>query len=382
MAAAGPEARPTNFSSFRVSQGLMNYCLGTTTVKCSGIYKKMKQRPKPFPVLHVLMAIALAALGLLLLGAGSPAWSQAAGLVRVSFIPQWAPQAQFAGYYVAQEKGFYRRQGLEVTIMRGGPDWPASELLAQGRVDFGTLFLANGIEKRARGGKLVNLAQIVQRSALMLVARKTRGIHGPADINGKKVGLWGEEFRLQPRAFFRKYHLQVREVPQSATLNLFLRGGVEVASAMWYNEYHQILNAGVNPEELTTFFMADHGMNFPEDGIYCLEETVKQHPERCRAFVAASLEGWRYAFAHPDEALDIVMRYVRAANVATDRVHQQWMLERMRDIIQPPGWDLPMGTLTAEAYARVAGVLKDNGLITHIPKFAEFYRPWVTPDAK
>ncbi len=328
------------------------------------------------------MVLSLAFLSQFLLGAGSPAEAQETGLARMSFLPQWTPQSQFAGYYMAREKGFYRRHGLELTIRRGGPDWPASKLLAQGEVDFATLFLANGIEKRARGGKLVNIAQIVQRSALMLVARKSRGIQVPADINGKRVGLWGEEFRLQPRAFFRKYNLQVREVPQAGTLNLFLRGGVDVASAMWYNEYHQLIDAGVNPDELTTFPMADYGMNFPEDGIYCLEETVKQHPERCRAFVAASLEGWRYAFAHPDEALDIVMAYVRAANVPTNRVHQKWMLERMRDIIQPPGWDHPMGMLTAEAYARVAGVLKDHGLITHIPKFSEFYRPMVTADEK
>lgn len=329
-----------------------------------------------------LKTCALALLGCLLLGPGSLAVAQETGLDRVSFIPQWAPQAQFAGYYVAFEKGFYRQHHLEVKIMRGGPEWPASELVAQGRVDFGTMFLATGIEKRAQGTKLVNLAQIVQRSALMLVARKGAGIQAPQDINGKKVGLWGEEFRLQPRAFFRKYHLQVQEVPQSATLNLFLQGGVDVASAMWYNEYHLILNAGVNPEELTTFSMADYGMNFPEDGIYCLEETVRQHPERCRAFVAASLEGWRYAFAHPDEAIEIVMQYVRAANVATDRVHQKWMLARMRDIIEPPGWDRPMGTLTPEAYARVAGVLKDNGLISYIPEFSHFYHTCVGPDEK
>jgi len=249
-------------------------------------------------------------------------------------------------------------------------------------VDFGTLFLANGIEKRAQGLKLVNLAQIVQRSALMLVAKKALGIHAPADINGRKVGLWGAEFRLQPRAFFHQYHLKVQEVPQSATLNLFLRGGVEVASAMWYNEYHQLLNAGINPEELTTFFMADYGMNFPEDGIYCLEETVNRHPERCRAFVAASIEGWNYAFAHPEEALDIVMGYVQAAQVATDRVQQQWMLARMRDIIQPPGWERPMGTLQEAAYARVAATLKENGLITQIPKFSEFYRDEAIPGDK
>jgi NitT/TauT family transport system substrate-binding protein len=313
---------------------------------------------------------ALALLGCLLLGDGGPAGAQETGLARVTFLPQWVPQAQFAGYYVAYEKGFYRQHGLDVKIRRGGPEWPA------------TMFLVTGIEKRARGGKLVNIAQIVQRSALMLVAKKAQGILKPADINGKKVGLWGDEFRLQPRAFFHKYHLKVREVPQSATLNLFLRNGVEVASAMWYNEYHQLLNAGVNPGELTIFFMADYGMNFPEDGIYCREVMLKQHPERCRAFVAASLEGWRYAFAHPEEALDIVMQYARVANVATNRTHQKWMLARMRDIIQPPGWDRPLGTLTAEAYMRVAGVLKDSGLIAHIPKFSEFYHNQVRPDEK
>ncbi len=330
----------------------------------------------------LLKSCALVLLACLLPVSGSPAGAQETGLERVSFIPQWAPQAQFAGYYVAFEKGFYRRHGLEVKIMRGGPDWPASELVAQGRVDFGTMFLATGIQKRAQKAKLVNLAQIVQRSALMLVARKSAGIHAPLDIDGKKVGLWGEDFRLQPRAFFHQFNLRVREVPQSATLNLFLRGGVEVASAMWYNEYHLLLNAGIDPGELTTFSMADYGLNFPEDGIYCLEETLRQHPERCRAFVAASLEGWRHAFAHPAEALEIVMHYVRAANVATDQVHQQWMLARMRDIIEPPGSDRPLGTLTPQAYARVAGVLKENGLIRQIPEFSHFYRNCAGPDEK
>lgn len=331
------------------------------------------------PRLGRTAALALAAL---LLAGGFPAGAQDVTLPQVSFIPQWLPQAQFAGYYVAYEKGFYRQHHLEVKILRGGPNWPASEMVAQGRVDFGTMFLTTGIDKRAHGSQLVNLAQIVQRSALMLLARKSSGINTPEDINGKRVGLWGDEFRLQPRAFFRQYHLSVREVPQSATLNLFLRGGVEVASAMWYNEYHQILDAGVNPEELTTFFLADYGMNFPEDGIYCLADTARRRPEICRAFVAASIEGWQYAFAHPDEALDIVMQYVKAANVATDRVHQKWMLEKMREIIQPPGWHLPMGTLTPEAYRRVAAALKDSGLIAEIPPFTQFYLNCVAPHEK
>jgi NitT/TauT family transport system substrate-binding protein len=321
------------------------------------------KRRRPVWRASLVKAVAVAGLGCLLLGPGIPARAQETGPAQVSFIPQWLPQAQFAGYYVAYEKGFYRRHHLDVKILEGGPDWPASELLAQGRVDFGTMFLTTGIEKRAQGSKLVNLAQIVQRSALMLVAKKSRGILKPQDINGKRVGLWSDEFALQPLA-------------------LFLRGGVDVASAMWYNEYHQILNAGINPDELTTFFMADYGMNFPEDGIYCLEETWRQHPERCRAFVAASLEGWRYAFAHPEEALDIVMKYVQAANVPSDRVHQKWMLEKMREIIQPPGWHIPMGVLREKAYDRVAQALKQSGLITRIPKFSEFYHSGIIPDNK
>jgi NitT/TauT family transport system substrate-binding protein len=297
-----------------------------------------------------------------------------AELTKVSFLPQWQPQAQFAGYYVAYEKGFYRRHGLDVQILRGGPDWPPSEMLAKGRADFATMFLTTGIIQRARGAKLVNIAQIVQRSALMLVAKKASGINTPQDINGKKVGLWGEDFQGQPQAFFRKYGLKVRVIPQSATLNLFLRGGVEVASAMWYNEYHLILNAGVDPKELTTFMLADYGFNFPEDGIYCREELVNRHPGRCRRFVRASLEGWQYAFDHPGEALDLVMKYVDAANVATNRVHQKWMLERMRDIIQPRDQDQSPGILRQADYQQVAAELQNNGLIKDVPPFAQFYR--------
>jgi NitT/TauT family transport system substrate-binding protein len=299
--------------------------------------------------------------------------AQEANLKKVSFIPQWQPQSQFAGYYVAYEKGFYRQHGLDVKILRGGPDWPPSELLSKGTADFGAMMLTTGITKRAQGAPLVNIAQMVQRSALMLVAKKAGGIMRPEDINGKKVGLWGDDFQGQPRAFFRKYNLKVTTIPQGATLNLFLRGGVEVASAMWYNEYHLLLNAGLDPGELTTFWLADYGLNFPEDGIYCLEETVKRHPQRCRNFVKASIEGWQYAFAHPEEALDIVMQYVQAANVPTDRVHQKWMLKCMQDIMLPAGSHLPMGTLKEAAYNQVAGELKKDGVIKTIPNFSSFF---------
>jgi len=299
--------------------------------------------------------------------------AQRTDLAEVCFIPQWVPQAQFAGYYVAHEKGFYQKFNLKVNILRGGPEWSSSECLEKGRADFVTMFLTTGIVKRALGVKLVNIGQIVQRSALMLVAKKSSGIHAPEDLQGKKVGLWGDDFRIQPRAFFQRYNISVNIIPQTTSLNLFLRGGVDAASAMWYNEYHMILNAGLDADELTTFFLSDHGMNFPEDGIYCMEDTFREDPELCCYFVRASIEGWKYAFAHPEEALDIVMKFVVAANVPTNRVHQKWMLERMKDIILPREKDTPMGGLPAQSYDQVALELKKNGLIDNIPAFRNFF---------
>ena len=304
----------------------------------------------------------------------SSAAAETTGPAKVRFAPPWVPQAQFAGYYVAFEKGLYRHSDLDLTILRGGPDLPPFERLEKGEADFAVMFLSTGIVKRARGLRVVNIAQMVQRSALMLVIKKSSGILSPEDLQAKKVGLWGDDFSVQPKAFFRKYGLSVKMVPQSSTLNLFLRGGVDAASAMWYNEYHMILNAGLDPDELTIFFLADHGMNFPEDGIYCTEETFRKNPGLCVRFVKASIEGWKYAFAHPEEAIDIVMKYVNEANVATNRVHQEWMLARMKDIMLPPRQEgIPMGRLLETAYDFVALELERNRMIDRVPSFSKFH---------
>lgn len=297
---------------------------------------------------------------------------QAETLKKVTFLPQWFPQAQFAGYYVAWEKGFYRKHGLDVTLLRGGPEKPVCPTLIRGEADFGTLFLAEAIQQRSRGVNLVNVGQIVQRTGFMLVAKKSSGIHSTRDLQGKKVSLW-DDFKVQPLAFFRKNDLTVRVIPQTYTLNLFLRGGVDVASAMRYNEYHSILNAGLNEDELTTFPFDGQDLNFPEDGIYCLEETWERDPDAACRFVQASIEGWRYAFAHPQEALDIVMKFVNEAKINTSRNHQKWMLEKMKDLIVTGNRNVPMGTLSETDYRKVAAELQESGLIKSIPPFSEFH---------
>jgi NitT/TauT family transport system substrate-binding protein len=302
----------------------------------------------------------------------SPAYGQARH--SVVFIPQWIPQAQFAGYYVAYEKGYYRKKGIDLQILKGGPERPPSEWLDRGMADFGTLMLSQAIKMRVEGVKLVHIGQIVQRSALMLVAKKSRGIQVPKDLQGKKVGLWRGEFQIQPQAFFQKHGLTIKPVRQSETVNLFLRGGVDAASATWYNEYHLILNAGLNPDELTTFFFSENGLNFPEDGLYCLEKTYEKNPDLVCRFVQASLEGWRYAFDHPDEALDIVMKTIRSANPGSNRVHQRWMLQKMKELIRPPGSATNWGELSPRDYEQVGQTMVRQGIISSLPPFEAFQR--------
>lgn len=324
----------------------------------------------------VVQIIVASLLVLLPMGADSAVSSDGefdrADRKQVSFIPQWTAQAQFAGYYVAHEKGFYAKAGLEVNILPGGPDRSSAVWLERESADFGTLFLSTGIRERARGVRLVNIGQVVRRSSQLLLAKRSSGIRTWEDMNGRKVGLWGAELSILPTALFRKHGLQITIIPQTFTVNLFLRDGVDVASAMWYNEYHTVLSSGVDPEELVVFRLADEAMNFPEDGIYCLEKTWRKDPEMCCRFVRASLEGWRYAFEHEEEAINIIMKVVNDAKVATNRAHQKWMLHCMRDIIDPSGTGENMAVLLEEDYNAVARELQANGLIDETPAFSDF----------
>jgi NitT/TauT family transport system substrate-binding protein len=331
----------------------------------------LKRRSNPLVPLVLLAGLAVG-----LLAALQPLpEARAAEPQRAAIALQWQPQAQFAGYYMAQAKGFYREAGVDIEIIPGGPDVVASKLLSSGRAQFATLFLATGIERRAEGMPIAHLAQVVQRSALMLVVRANSGVNEPKDLDGKRVGLWDNEFQLQPRALFQRLGISPRIVAQSGSLTLFLRGGVDAASAMWYNEYHTLLASGLDPDDLRVFFYRDMDLNYPEDGLYTLDKTLAANPELCRAVAQASLKGWEYAFAHPDEAVDLVLARRREAHLSTSRAHQRFMLLRMQDVVMPAkSGDTPLGQLSRADYDRVAEALAAQGLIKARPDFNGFSR--------
>lgn len=314
--------------------------------------------------LHVL---ALALLPLLSMGA-----SEQSPPVSCKLLPLWSPQAQFAGYYMALEKGFYLNHGIDMTILRGGAGCSGREYLVDGRADFAVLWLTSAIRQSCEGPGVVHLGQIIPRCSMMLVAKADSGIRNPLDMNGKKVGVWPGDLAIPPQAFFKKHGVRVREIPQSYTVNLFLRGGVDVASAMWYNEYHAILNTGVDPDELRVFSLADYNLDYPEDGLYMLQSAYRKNPALGAACFKASLDGWRYAFEHPEEALDVVIRYRREASIRANRTHQRWMLSRMKDLIMPVLGQGDDGRLKRSDFDAVSTFLLESGLIDEVPSFGDF----------
>jgi NitT/TauT family transport system substrate-binding protein len=315
-----------------------------------------------------------------LLVLSGPAVSEPPAQLRNRIVLQlhWQPQAEFAGYMMALEKGFFRRAGLEAVTIEwaGAGDGPLNRL-AEGKTDFCTAFLSQAIDRRDDGLDIVNIAQIMQKSAMMLVTRADSGIRTPSDLSGKRVQIWGGDFEVQPRVFFRKFHIAPLIIPQGSSMVPFLRGAVPVASAMYYNEYHKLLEAGLEPKELRTFLFADYGIDFPEDGLYCTGKTRRERPEVCRAVAAAAIRGWAYALANQAETLDVVMRYCDRAHTGTNRNHQRWMLRAMGEFIQyrvgrdPRAW----GDLSKAEYEKVARVLREEKIIQSIPPFDVFYRP-------
>jgi NitT/TauT family transport system substrate-binding protein len=319
-----------------------------------------------------LASVLLAALLL------APAGAQAADKVRLQL--QWVHQAQFAGFYLAQDLGLYGKAGLEVEIKPGGPGLDPLIELAAGRCDFALSWLSEALQRRGKGVPLLNLAQLVQRSSLLLVTFADSSIKNIKDLQGKRVGLWSRQFALAPRALFHREGVRVQEVPQNVTMAPFLMRAVDAASAMLYNEYHQLYQAGVDLNQIRVFDFVELGLNFPEDGLYALNQTWAQRPEICRRFVAASLEGWHQAFAQPEKALAAVMKRVDASHLASNQAHQRWMLNTMQKLITNRVGLVLMGQLSSFDLKMVNQVLVQQGFLPAPVPLEEFAVPaWKAP---
>ena len=246
------------------------------------------------------------------------------------FTPQWTAQAQFAGYYVAKEKGFYKQAGLDVDIVHPSITQPAISRVRNNESQATTLGLCQALEVIDDGIPMVNILQTSMNTSLVLVSRKDVD---PLKQPGMKVGIWSTGFGQLAICMSIKEHLNYEWVRFASNVNLFVQGAIDATLVMSYNEYYQLAQAGVKLTERNVYRFSDHDYNVQEDGLYMTKAYYDEHRDEARRFAEASKKGWEWAVAHPDETLDIVMDYVRREHIGTNRVLQKLMLAEVLNLL-------------------------------------------------
>jgi NitT/TauT family transport system substrate-binding protein len=279
----------------------------------------------------VLAALALSAL------AGS-----AMAQDKLTLKLKWVPQAQFAGYYVAASKGYYAEENLDVTIDGGSTDVSPVQALVGGTADVVINWAADALASREKGVNLVNIAQPFKNSALLLTCRKDMGVATSADFKGKTLGVWfgGNEYPFYAYMTKLGYPTQggadgVEVLKQGFNVDPLLQKQAACISTMTYNEYGQVIDAGLKPEDLVVFNYRDEGVGMLEDGLYVLEDRLADpaFKDVLVRFVRASMKGWKDAVENPAEAAQIVVDSDPSGAATIE--HQTYMMGEVAKLIDP-----------------------------------------------
>lgn len=276
---------------------------------------------------------------------------------------KWVTQAQFAGYYVAKDKGFYEEEDLNVTIKPGGPDIAPPQVLAGGGADVMLNWMPSALAARERGVPVVNIAQPFKSSGMMLTCLKETGIKSPEDFKGKTLGVWffGNEYPFL--SWMSQLGISTEGGPdgvevlkQGFNVDPLLQKQAACISTMTYNEYWQVIDAGISPDDLVTFKYEDEGVATLEDGIYVLEDRLEDEAfkDQMARFVRASMKGWKWAEENPDEAAMIVLENDDTG--AQSEEHQKRMMGEIAKLTA--GSD---GSLDPADYQRTVDTLLGGG---------------------
>ncbi|WP_309085238.1 ABC transporter substrate-binding protein [Chelativorans sp.] len=276
----------------------------------------------------------------MLAGAMSLAGFSALAADDVALQLKWVTQAQFAGYYVAKDQGFYEEENLNVEIKPGGPDIAPVQVLVGGGADVMVDWMPSALAAREKGVPVVNIAQPFARSGLNMVCRKETGITKPEDFKGKTLGTWffGNEYPLY--SWLAKLGIPRDGSPEGVTIQKIgfnvdplLQKQADCITAMTYNEYWQIIDAGLTPDDLVVFNYTDEGVATLEDGLYVLEDKLQDpaFADKMVRFVRASMKGWQWAKDNPDEAAMIVLD--NDATGAQTEEHQKRMMGEIAKLL-------------------------------------------------
>ena len=305
--------------SFRKIEFLHYLCSVKVGANASYTNHKQKRKMKrlSFHSLSVLKQLAVAVVLMMFALTTSKAQS------RFVFMPQWTAQSQFAGYYVAMEKGFYKEAGIDVDIVYPSATQSTLSRIENDEIHATTLQLCQAMKIVDSGIPLVNILQTSMNNALTIVSRQDKD---PLKQKGARVGIWSTDFGDIAVCMSAHEHLDYEWVKYAANLNLFIKGAIDAAVAMSYNELYQLVQTGLPLTEANIYRFCDHEYNVQEDGVYMRRDQYEQHKEQAIKFAQASRKGWEWAAEHPDETLEIVMQQVRDNHIATNRTLQKLML--------------------------------------------------------
>ncbi len=300
-----------------------------------------------------LLALAMAAAGF---------GAMAADKVTVQL--KWVPQAQFAGYYMAAAKGYYKEAGLDVTIKPGGPDISPVQVIAGNQADVVVNWMPDALAAREAGVPLVNIAQVFNRSGLMLTCKKASGVSSPKDLKGKTLGVWfgGNEYPFLNwmSKLGYKTDTDIKVLKQGFNVDPLLQNQAACISTMIYNEYWQVVDAGVKESDLVTFFYEDQGVASLEDGLYVMEAKLKDPAfvARMGKFLKATLKGWNEAVKDPEGAAKAVV--AADTSGSSSLKVQKRQMENVAKLITTAG-TAKIGYLEPAAYERTVKVLLAGG---------------------
>ena len=325
----------------------------------------MKKRRWTIAGTAALVAAIAAAAGLAMAGS-----SQGQGLKKVTIQLKWVTQSQFAGYYAAKDKGYYKAAGLDVNLKLGGPDIVNEQTVLSKQAEFGINWMPSLLANRDQGNDLVNIAQVYARSGTTEVTFKKSGINTFKKMKGKKFGVWifGNEF--EQRAALVKNGMNpdkdVQLVKQNFDMLSFLNGEIDAASAMTYNELAQVLEVK-NPDtgklyklsDLNVFKYSDLGTGMLQDGIFVRGDWIKDAANQATAvkFLEATFRGWIYCRDHLAECTNIVLKN----GPALPKGHQRWQMNEVNALIWPNR--LGIGIMDPAEFKKTAAISKTYKVI-------------------
>ena len=246
---------------------------------------------------------------------------------RITITPKWTAQAQFTGYYVADKMGFYKEEGLDVRIIHPAISESSFSVLQNGKSQVAVMNLSFALTARASGAKIINIMQTSQENSLMLVSRHP--LNDIASLKQKDIAVWNHLSQNLLDRISARYQLNCKWIRFNSGVNLFLDGAVDICLVGSYNEYLQLAEYGLRPDDTYLLHFSDYGYDLPEDGLYVTDEFYQAHPDIIPKLVRASIRGWEWANEHKEKALDIVMDIVHENNIGTNRYHQRKMMEEI-----------------------------------------------------